>query len=435
MDKRKRLVILSGILAAVMPLRAAWTLESALSEAVARHPDTAIARLVVEEAEAAYREARAANLPRLDARVGYMQTTSPMQGFGAILSQGTFDSSVNFNDPGRLDSLTGSLEARYRIYSGGARSAGIDAAAAMRRAGEKRLAATESGMEIAVVRAYFGIRQSDEIVRSIEAGIRVLEENLRISRIKEASGELIRSERLNLEVQLAALRRELLGQQHNAKLARFRLAYLLGEPAGTPVELADTDPSVDRIAPPAELSTANRPELLAARAMSEAAEDGVQAARAGRHPTLDAYASWQADKGWRREGDGTSWTAGLVLNFPVFDGNQTRAQTAGARARAQAAAENLRRVELAVKMELEEARLAHELAVAQKDVATSQVRQAEESAELSRERYAAGTLLSTELIGVESRLVEARVQLALASAEERVALANLRHVAGQRILN
>ncbi|MGC9452352.1 MAG: TolC family protein [Oceanipulchritudo sp.] len=412
-----------------------WTLAGALEEALAGHPDAEEQRARLAAAEAAYREAAASLLPRVDVKVNYMQTTNPMQGFGSILSQGSFDNSLDFNDPGQLDGLTGALEGRYRIYSGGARKAGIDAAAAMREAGEYRVKAAEHGLEDAVVGAYFGIKQADEIVRSIEAGIRVLEENVRVSKVREETGELIRTERLNLEVQLAAMERERLGAEHGARLARFRLGYLLGLPPGTEIELASGDPSVEGIRMPPEMSIRNRPELQAAEAGLEAAAKQVKGARAGHLPSVDAYASWQADKGWRREGDGTSWTAGLVLSLPVFDGFTTRAQVAGAKARERVAAEQLRRMELAFEVELEEARLGHELARAQKEVARKQVSQAEEAAELSRERFAAGTLLSTELIGVESRLVDARVQLALATARERTALAHLRRVAGYPVLD
>ncbi len=302
-------------------------------------------------------------------------------------------------------------------------------------AGESQLAATESGLEDAVVSAYFGVRQADEIVRSLEAAVKVLEENLRVSRIREESGELIRTERLNLEVELAGRRRELLAHQHQAKLARFQLAFLMGMPPATPVELVDQDPSIEAIDAPPMLSIENRPELQAARSAAEAAAEGVNAAQSERMPTVDAFASWQYDKGWRRDGDGDSWTAGLVMNLPIFDGSSRRSQVAAAKARQRAARENVRKMELNLQIELEEARLGHELALAQKEVALQQLSQAEEAASLSRERFAAGTLLSTELIGVETRLTEARVQLTLATAQERSALAHLRRVAGYPILD
>lgn len=354
-------------------------LKEAIRRSLEHHPDAASARARLEELEAMETLASSTKLPHLSARLQYVQTNNPMQGFGAILTQGTFDNSINFNDPGQIDALTGQLQARYQVYTGGSRAAQTSMASHLRTAGAHGVDAAELALEDAVVSAYFGIRQADDVVRSLQAGIIVLEENLRISRIKEASGELIRTERLNLEVELAALRRELLALEHQARMARIRMAFLIGEPATTVVELVEVDPSIESIIYPDRLTIESRPEYLAVKEEALAAAESIKAARAGKKPTMEAFANWQADKGWRREGDGTSWTAGLAVNLPVFDGNRTKGNIAAAQARERAAQEKVRKTGLALKMQLEEARLAHELALAQKSVATRQVEQAIEA--------------------------------------------------------
>lgn len=412
-----------------------WTLSDALNQAAKSHPDALIARARVLEAQAMSTGARVGSQPQLGLHASYVQTNNPMQGFGMILSQGTFDNTIDFNDPGQLDALSAGVEGRYRLYSGGGVAATIKSAEANEEASEMSLESVQQMIQDGVVQAYFSINQADEIVYSIEAGIRVLEENLRVSEIREQAGQLIRTERLNLEVELAALKRELLAQQHQARLARSQLAFLLGESSGADINLVPDDPSIDRIVAPPVMGIQNRPELQAAQAKLEAAQHSSRAARSGRLPTVDAFANVQADKGWRRDGDGSSWTAGLVMNVPIFDGNSTRAKTSLAEAKVRIAEEQLRRLKLTLGLELERAQLGHQLALAQKLVAEQQVKQADEAAALSRERFAAGTLLSTELIGVESRLVEANVQLTLASSRERTALAHLRRACGLQILN
>lgn len=411
-----------------------WTLRAAVDRVVAANPDVASARARMEAADARRATAASARLPRLDLQARYVQTTDPMQGFGIILSQGTFDNTIDFNNPGQLDSLSGAVEGRYRIYAGGARSARIEAAEAATEAGASGLMAAESELANAAVAAYFGIRQADRVVDSLQSGVKVLEENLRVSKAKEEAGEMIRTERLNIEVDLAGLRRQLLGARHRARMARNHLAFLMDLPPDGQLELRAEDPTTEHLTAPARLDIANRPELQSARARVTAAEKQVKAARAGHRPTVDAFANYKADKGWRRDGDGTSWTAGVSVSLPVFDGFATRSRVTEAKAQLREAREQQRKLRRALEVELEEARLAHELALAQREVARKQVRQARESAELSRQRFAAGTLLSTELIGVESRLTEARVQLALATARERTAMASLRRAAGLPVL-
>jgi outer membrane protein TolC len=252
--------------------------------------------------------------------------------------------------------------------------------------------------------------------------------------LRESSGELIRSERLNLEVELASRQQDRLSQQHESEMMRIRMAYLLGLPAGESIELADEDASFEKITYPNPPGIETRPELLAAEALAQAATEQVRSARSGRLPKMDAYASWQADKGWRREGSGTSWTAGLSLRMDIFDGWATRSRIGAAMAKERAAAERVRKTRLHLQMELEQAMRIHELAKGQKAVAVKQVEQSREVARLSRNQFAEGTLLSTELIGVESRLVEAEAQLALATSREWISLARLRRVSGHRIL-
>jgi outer membrane protein len=405
-------------------------LQTAWDWARSAHPDGAMARsrLAVAEAEAA--QARAHQLPRLDLQASYLQTTNPMQGFGAILSQGTFDNSLNFNDPGQLDALTGALLARWRLYSGGARKAGIEAGRAGTRVQESQLTAALDTLGLEVIRTWFAIEKTENALASLKTSIGVLEENLRVSKVREEAGELMRTERLNIEVKLADVRREALAVEQQATLARYRLAFLMGLEPTTPLQLDLADSSAQRIHVPADTSIDNRPELQAAMASLQAAQQQLVAAKAGRLPTIDAHAAIQADRGWRREGNGESWTAGVVVNLPLFDGRSTRNAVASAKARLREAELAMERLRLALSLEAEEARLHHELALAQMEVAQQQVAQAREAAELSRERFAAGTLLSTELIGVESRLVDSEVQLAIASASERIALAEWCRVVG-----
>jgi outer membrane protein TolC len=63
-------------------------------------------------------------------------------------------------------------------------------------------------------------------------------------------------------------------------------------------------------------------------------------------------------------------------------------------------------------------------------VTAQAVEQAEESAALSRARFEKGALLAADLIGVESRLIETRMRRAVAGADERIALAELRSALG-----
>ena len=148
----------------------------------------------------------------------------------------------------------------------------------------------------------------------------------------------------------------------------------------------------------------------------------VAVARGARRPTVNAFASYQYDQGWKLDRHGDSWLAGVAVDLNVFDGGQTSAKISQATAERALVKQLLRKARLGIALEVEQARLALEAAQERLAVSARTVAQAEESAALSRARFEKGALLTAELIGAESRLIEARMRRTVAAADERIAL-------------
>jgi outer membrane protein TolC len=85
---------------------------------------------------------------------------------------------------------------------------------------------------------------------------------------------------------------------------------------------------------------------------------------------------------------------------------------------------------LGIGLEVEQARLAHANANERLAVSARAVEQAAESAALSRARFEKEALLAADLIGVETRHLEARLRRTFAAADERLALVELRLALG-----
>ncbi len=411
----------------------AWTLAKAVAQATRASPDALQASARVAAARAMQARADAARLPDLDFRASYLQTNNALQGFGAILNQGVFDDTIDFNAPGQIDAFTAGLHARYALYTGGRATAARRAARAVAEAAEFEREAALDQLALEVVRGYFAIRRFEEALTATEAARANYTEALRVGRLREESGDLLATERLNLEVQLAQTVQQQLAARHALKLGKRRLAFLLGLAPGSSTELAQNDPTPALLELPDGDAPIRRPELLAAQRRLDAAERRERAARGARLPGIEAFANVQTDHGWRKDGEKQSWTAGVAAALPIFDGGGLRAGMRAAAAEVEVAREATRQVELALALEVEEARLDHELAREQLAVTGQEVKLAGESARLSQERFAAGALLSTELIGAETRLAEARMRQASARAGERVAVAAFRRAAGQPI--
>jgi outer membrane protein TolC len=324
--------------------------------------------------------------------------------------------------------------AGYNIYSGGRATAGKAAAQAGVEAAAQDREAALAQLATEVARAYFQIQQAREGVRAVEAAVTTYQESLRVAKLRSASGQMLKSELLNIEAQLAQTREQLLNMRHNAALAGKYFLFLLGHDSGETVTLASDASASGLVAPPENVSAATRPELQAMKSRVTAAENAVRAVRGGLLPTVNAFASYQYDQGWRLDGDGRSWTAGLQAEIPIFDGQLTRGRISEAEANEAQARQGLRKLELALALQLDQARLALNLAREQLAVTETLVAQANESARMSRERFAAGALLSAELIGVETRLTEARMRRAVALAAEKIATIDLRRAAGLPLL-
>lgn len=408
-----------------------WTLDRAVDTALRNSPDTRIARQRVEGAQAVIEQARAAWLPQASVQGRYLETTSPMMAFGSILNQRAFNFGLDFNHPGRIDDLNATGTVAYNIYGGGRPSAGLAAARSGARAAEQDFLAAQQQLGAEVVKAYLNIRKAREAVVAFEAGVKAYAAAVATARARFDAGQMLKADLLSLEVQLAQTRENLAAARHGAALAGRAFLFVLGLDASSEaVEVAADDPSPARLTMPDTHDFSQRPELRGLQERIRAAEAMVRAARGGHLPTVNAFASYQYDRGWQLKRDADSWMAGVSIDLNIFDGGQASGKVRQSMAEFAQAKEMLRKAALGIGLEVEQARLAHDDAVERLAVTASAVGQAEESAALSRARYEKGALLTADLIGVEGRLIEARMRRAVASADERIALAELRRALG-----
>ncbi len=201
-----------------------------------------------------------------------------------------------------------------------------------------------------------------------------------------------------------------------------RLRNLLGIEEGE-FTVADTAPAVSA---PASGDYLQRPELAAARERESAAQAQFRGTKSGYQPRVSAFGSLDYDYGWVTRGDGESYTAGVMAQWDLWDGFSTRSKIHEAKAHLESAREELRKLRLALDLEVEQARLDLKAAEERLGVSGKAVEQAEESAGLTRDRFAQGLALSTQLIDCETALVAARVRRAEAEADRRIAIAALR---------
>jgi len=412
----------------------AWTLEAALSEALRNSPDARIAQERLAASKAVVELADSAVYPKLSAGAGYMQTDNPMQSFGNILNERSYSPSIDFNDPGQTDAFNTGLYLKYDLYTGGATSARRAGARSMDESSQYDRDAVYSALSEEVARAYFSIVQSREMEASILKTQGALQESLRVAQELENAGKLLKSERLNVEVQLLGTEEALLAIRHQYAISQRRFAALLGMETFEKIDIAPQDPALAALKAPDGTDAVARPEYSAMEKKVDAAAHALHVAAAGQLPTVSLLGGYEYVRGWRLDGWGDSWTGAVVVQIPLFDGFATRARVREATAKVNEYTQQLRKIELDLRVELERARLNYELACKQYDLSMRQMEQAQESARLIRERFAVGGTLSTELLNAESRLLESRIKNDLARNSKMLTCLQWRRALGLSLL-
>lgn len=406
---------------------ALWTAREAVRFALAHNPDSTIGHQRLVAAQAAIDRERASLVPKISLTSQYSQTNAPMYSFGNILNQGDFSNTIDFNDPGRTDSLNAGVQLGYRLFDGGRDRAGVKAARDGAAATEMELAATHARLAFEVMRAFHRITQALDIVSVNQKAVEVLSSSLKVAKARHEEGVLLLDAVLDLDVQVAQATENLIQSQHALALARKVFLTLLGAEGGG-----------DRIDPesgavqevPSLASESARFELKVLDAMIDAAQAKVRQARAGGWPVVDGFAGYTVDHGFVTGGTGHSWQAGLQLAYPLFDGHATSSDVARAMAGVAELRAQRRKMALSIGLEVEQARLALREAEERLQVTEKTIAQAEESAQINRARFAEGVVLPSDLIAVENRLTEAMIRRTVARTSRCIAIAELRRASG-----
>jgi len=422
------LTLISGpVQAATAEVPSAWTAPLAVAFALRNSPDSLIASQRLHEAEALLVKSRVGFYPQVALSGSYTQTNNPMYSFGNILNQGEFTPGIDFNNPGRTDNLDLAVGVQYRFYNGGqdaARQAAAEAGIDMSGAAQ---AAIRLQLEFEVVRAFQRIVEAQSVHQAQVVALAALGKALEVAQARYEAGDLLKIDLLNIEVQLSSSQENEIQALHNLELGRQIFLILLGLPLSQDelVIADDVSPAL-----PLEYSAAHRPELVQLQGALRAAEAQLKGAQGSRRPTVDGFASYQVDQGAELGGTGDSWMAGIKVNFTLFDGHSVGADISQGEARLGRLRAELKKLELALTLEVKRAELALNQARQRQKVTEKMVEQAKESEQLSSARFREGVILASDLTDIEAKLTDARVRNALATSAVLIAIADLRRAAG-----
>ncbi len=219
------------------------------------------------------------------------------------------------------------------------------------------------------------------------------------------------------------------------RIARERLRFLLGRD-GREVdargELAAEVAEYPRYEDALAMAWTRRPELSDLRNRIGISEELITIARAGDKPRLDLNAAvgWKETDIGIAEASGSTWSAGLFVTWPLFNGLRTRGQVAQARSdRTTLRIEEAKLLD-AIALECRDAvyavRVAGEIVKAQSGTAG----QAERLLAMAEKGYEFGVKTKLEVDDAQLNLAQARGSLASARRDYLVARVNLAQATG-----
>lgn len=390
------------------------TMAEAVRIAEQQNASAEIARLRVDEADARVRQRRADLLPNLSSyfqEAGRTFNTSTL-GIEFPTAPGQrpfFDPRGQVEGPINTSDLRGRLQqnlfdagalGRVRAAKASARSSSADADQAA------SLAATNAA--VAYVRALR--TEADFIARQRDTTLAT--DLLGIARSQLEAGTGVGLDVTRARAQLAATKASLIASRNARDRAQLDLARALSLPVGERFILADTLGSgLDELLPDEATLVATamrqRPDLRAEVERLRAAQSSVSAIRAERLPTVGLVADDGAI-GKIGERQLNTYTWGIQVSLPIFDGFRREARIQEQSAVAAESRARMRDLELQTAADVRGALLDLSAAREQLDAAKERLSLAEQELSQARDRFNAGVAGNADVVNASLALTTSR---------------------------
>ncbi len=415
------------------------TLPEAVRVALEKNPTVQAAVAYAQAVHEGIAEARAARLPRVDFSEGFTRGNNPVYVFGGLLTERQFTAGnfalSSLNTPRPLDIFRTQFTAAMPLYDAGQTGRRIkDAKLSAQGAGETGQR-TRQEVIFNVVKAYTDELLARENARVAESAVKTAQSDLQRAQARQEEGQAVPSDLLSAQVQLAQAQEDLLQANNAVDLAHAALNVAMGlaEDAATTIEsgLKESIFEAGVLAERQQHALKSRPDLREAGLGVEHAAIGSRMARAEFLPKVNVFSSWEEDNQTFLTRGGNNWTAGVNLNFNIFDGGANRARLAAAHYRQSQAQAQAVQMVAAVKLQVREA--FQNLTTAQQRVEVSRQAQseAEESLRIIQNRYEAGLATITDLLRVEAARTSAQKNYLNALFDYRISYAALELATGE----
>jgi outer membrane protein len=428
MDKKIRIWILavsfiltgaSGLLAQEENVaQTALSLDDCISQALKTHPKISIYGHKTDQKKEKLRAVAAENLPQVDAVASYDRLSYVTQAKKRYLGES-------------YDDYQADIVVTQPLFTGGKITSQKKSARYAIDAAEQGYLAAREDVIFGVKAAYYKLIFARDIMRSKEDLLKYAESSYNTAFDLHKRTKTPREETLlRLEVQLNAVRQELITAQDGLKIAKKALLNAMGLDSSGSIEIQDLkdDYFIGRDMP---VDVANNYEILKLSKEVKEADEQIKIAKSGFYPQLKARYGYGYEWGdWSQEGK-TDWIAGVAVDFNIWDWGKLRADVKQAKAYKAELKSYEDLLNQQIGLELESARLQHESASKRFEIAQASFEQAKRSLDLFQSRYKDVLVTSVELLDAQKAFSQAQVNFALSMLDMRLAKAEIEKIAGK----
>lgn len=333
---------------------------------------------------------------------------------------------------------TGSLSARYDLFTGGQKLAELSrsgAELAGARANELR---QRFATALLTESDYYAVLANSELDRVARERLRRAREQLSVARARVVSGAAVSTDSLSLRLELTRAQVAQLEQASALRIARLELGRRIG--AAGPVDAAPLDTAA---APELPVSLADAisqaavqgPEYRTAAASERAASAAYRAELGNYLPhvslTFNAFAFDTAF--FPKLFKPTNFT--LAVSFPLWNNGQRELALSRVRVNKDVARARRQDMDRAVQHDVTAAYDAYLTARGSAELAKEGLVVARENFRVQQTRYSSGATTILDLLDAEVNLSQAEADLVQARYGTRLALAGLEGILGKRLFS
>ncbi len=334
------------------------------------------------------------------------------------------------------DEALAQVKAKQLLFDGGrTRNSALAAKRAKEAQGESSEAARLDTIS-SVSQAYFRVLEARELLRTAEVSRSQREAFFKLTEAFKRVGKATKIEALRAEAQLHDSERSLIQAREAVRLSELILKRLIGIGLDAKIDIADSMP--EEFSGPGEEerllheALSNNPDLKRIGLLKQQAAASLRSARGAYFPEISLQAAYgYRDRDTAPRGE-DEWTAGVFLEWSIFEGWQTRGQAGKAAARLRQLEWNEKALMDQIKIDLSEAlgnvRTALAAVEASKRLATAQ----EEAYKAATEFYKHGKSTYIEVLTSQAELTQAKASYIRAVGDYHSAMARLNRVIGKQ---